>query len=95
MSTPLRPPVSAGNNSAESKEKKVSLWETEMIKFVGELVEVEYAIGDRCVKISGRLRAFAGMGLHVVVDADKTAIFIRIPLSITRLRKGAKVENAA
>lgn len=97
MSTPLRPPVSAGNNSAESKnnQKKQGPWETEMLKFINKLVEVEYVIGERTLKATGYLRAFAGMGMHVVLDETHKSVFVRIPLSITRLRKGVAEADAA
>jgi hypothetical protein len=103
MATPVRPPLSAGTNSAESKPAKqpaqkptpphLTKWYVELSKFVGMEVEVEFLIGDQPVKISGRLQAFRVDSMHCVIDCEDRCVFVRCPLSITRLRKRAKTDQ--
>jgi hypothetical protein len=98
MTTPLRPPVSAGNNSADSKTASkgsfADRWQGELNKFLNSLVDVEYCIGQQEMKISGRLVAFMPQSTCVVIDCDTRSIIVRQPLSITRLRKAAKMADA-
>lgn len=96
MTQPLRPPVSAGNNSADSRSEvkappNTANWGPELGKFLYQAVEVEYLVGDQSHKITGKLVAFKWDALHVIVDTESTTVVVRLPLSITRLRKGAKI----
>jgi hypothetical protein len=106
--TPVRPPLSAGNNSADPKPKTAidarfyerpsagNIWFLELAKFKDKQVTADFMMGDQLVSITGKLVAFRGDSLHVIVDCDAETILVRLPLRVTRARKHPKaVINAA
>jgi|HubBroStandDraft_2_1064218.scaffolds.fasta_scaffold435332_1 hypothetical protein len=100
--TPVRPPLSAGNNSAEPKPKTAvdarfyeprtapNVWFLELSKFKNNQVTVDFMMGEQLVSITGKLVAFRGDSLHVIVDCDAETILVRLPLRVTRARKHPK-----
>jgi hypothetical protein len=93
--TPVRPPLSAGNNSAEPKEKGLAItprmpipfFVRELRKFIGAEVVVDFVLGTEVISIEGKLVAFQEQSLHCVVDCVGVCQVVRIPLRITRSRK--------
>ncbi len=89
MSTPLRPPVSAGDNSAESKTKQQEVpgWQRELRLFLNRNVTVDFMLGDQRETVSGKLVAFDYHCFHCVVFTEAgESVIIRIPLRVSLKR---------
>lgn len=93
--TPLKPPVSAGNNSVDKNApKKIQptqppwrqSWADAFAKFLYQEVTVEFLIGTETRKVTGKLTGWNWECSHCVVKTAEEILFVRHPLAIT-LRK--------